>query len=86
MIPREGTGCCISEEYEGPLMLDPDLYALAGEVGLTLANEYDGVGVFGKPDDPELPAKLERLATFIQRKSVERFNVPVVLKTELVTA
>ena len=83
VMPRKATGCCISEYYEGVLMLDPALYAYAENLGLVLSYEYDGVGVFAKRDDPELPAKLEKVAAFIQRQSVERFNVPVVVKGEL---
>lgn len=80
---RQITGRCIMEEYEGPLMLDPALYAFGNELGVTLAYEYDGVGVFAKPDDSNLPAKLELLGSFIQRQSAERFGVPVVVKAEL---
>jgi hypothetical protein len=80
----KATGCLISEEYEGPLMLNPALYALADELGLTLAYEYDGVGVFAERNDVELGAKLERLKEFIQQQSLERFDVPVVVKVELI--
>jgi hypothetical protein len=80
----KATGCLISEYYEGPLMLNPDLYRLGEELGLKLSNEYDGVGVFTKRDDPELAAKLEQLKEFIQRYSLERFDVPVVVKVEMV--
>ena len=84
-MPRERTGCCISEYYEGVLMLDPALYSYADGLGLTLAYEYDGVGVFAEPDDPELPTKLEKVKAFIQRQSVEKFKMPVVVKGELLT-
>jgi hypothetical protein len=83
MEHRQITGRIITEEYEGPLMLDPALYALGDELGLTLSYEYDGVGVFSQRDDPELTAKMERVGAFIQRQSVEKFNVPVVVKAEL---
>jgi hypothetical protein len=78
------TGCLISENYEGPLMLNPDLYRLVDGLGLRLAYEYDGLGVFADTTDAELPAKLERLKEFIQQQSLERFDVPVVVKVELV--
>ncbi len=81
--PKE-TGRLISEEYEGPLMLNPDLYRLGEGLGLKLSYEYDGVGVFAKPDEKGLPAKLEQLKEFIQQQSLERFDVPVVVKVELI--
>jgi hypothetical protein len=78
------TGCLISENYEGPLMLNPDLYRLGDALGLTLAYEYDGLGVFADRDDTDLPAKLAQLKEFIERQSLGRFDVPVVVKVELV--
>jgi len=77
---RKATGCLISEEYEGPLMLNPALYTCADELGLTLAYEYDGVGVFAERADSELSAKLKTVGAFIQRQAAEKFNVPVVVK------
>jgi len=84
-FPRERTGNAISEFYEGVLMLDPALYSYADGLGLTLAYEYDGVGVFAERGETELPAKLEKVKAFIQRQSAEKFNVPVVVKGELLT-
>jgi hypothetical protein len=86
MEHRQITGRVITEEYEGPLMLDPALYAFADGLGLTLSYEYDGVGVFAERGDPDLPTKLEKVSTFIRLKSVERFDVAAVVKVELVTA
>jgi hypothetical protein len=83
MEHRRITGRVITEEYEGPLMLDPSLYAIGDELGLALTYEYDGVGVFAEPDDPELSAKLEHVKAFIQRKSVERFGVAVVVNGDV---
>jgi hypothetical protein len=83
MEQREITGNLITEEYEGPLMLTPALYDYAESLGLTLSYEYDGVGVFAERGETELPAKLEKVKAFIQRQSVEKFNVPVVVKGEL---
>ena len=77
------TGCFISENYEGPLMLNPALYRLGERLGLKLSNEYDGVGVFAEADDDELPSKLEQLKEFIQQQSLQKFDVPVVVKVEL---
>lgn len=85
MEQRHITGILITEEYEGPLMLAPALYSLAEGLGLTLSYEYDGVGVFAERGDPKLPAKLEKVSAFIQRQSVERFDVPVVVKVALLT-
>jgi hypothetical protein len=82
---RKATGCLISENYEGVLMLDPALYTLGDELGLTLSYEYDGVGVFAERGETELPAKLEKVKAFIQRQSEEKFNVRVVVKAELLT-
>jgi hypothetical protein len=44
------------------------------------------VGVFAERNDLELPAKLEKVKTSIQRLSVEKFNVPVVVKADLLPA
>ena len=82
---RQITGTLITEEYEGPLMLDPALYGFAEGLGLTLSYEYDGVGVFAARGDPDLTAKLERVSGFIWLKSVERFDVAAVVRVELVT-
>lgn len=84
MQHRRITGRCIMEEYELPLMADPAIYALGAELGLAFAYEYDGVGVFAEPDDPALSAKLEQVKAFIQRKSVERFGIAAVVKSDRV--
>ena len=74
---RQITGRLIMEEYEGPLMLDPALYALGDELGLTLSYEYDGVGVFAERGDPNLSEKLKKVSSFIHQNAKERFAVPV---------
>ena len=82
---RDKTGEAIMEEYELKLMLDPALYAFGDSLKLTLANEYDGVGVFAEPDEKGLLSKLERLKQYIQSQSAKKFDVPVVVKAEVLT-
>lgn len=85
MENRRITGRLIAEEFEGPLMLDPALYAFGDELRLKLAYEYDGVGVFAERGNPAaLSAKLELVKDYIQRKAVEGFGVAVVAKAELI--
>jgi hypothetical protein len=84
MEQRQITGRIIMEEYEYQLMLNPALYRLGDELALTLAYEYDGAGVFATPNDPDLPAKLDIVRSFIQEQSMRHFGVPVVVKGELI--
>lgn len=82
---RDMTGTLITEAYEFPLMTNPALYALADGLGLTLSYEYDGVGVFAERDDSELSSKLKKISSFIQKQSADKFQVPVVVKAEVLT-
>jgi hypothetical protein len=77
-------GCSISECFERPLILDPALYDLGDQLGLTLAYEYDGVGVFAERGDPNLSEKLKMVSSFIHQNAKERFAVPVVVKTDMI--
>lgn len=79
---RKFIGTEITDAYERSLMMDPALYELAQEMGLRLSYEYDGVGVFAETNGAELRAALERLAKFVQERSVELFRVPVVVTIE----
>ncbi|HOC54465.1 MAG TPA: hypothetical protein PKI20_02455 [Verrucomicrobiota bacterium] len=80
MEDRRITGRLITEEYEGPLMLDPALYGFADGLGLTLAYEYDGVGVFAERDDHDITGKLDKVKAFIQQNAVRQFGVAVVVR------
>jgi len=80
---RDMTGTLITEAYEFPLMANPELYHLANQMGLILSYEYDGVGVFADRDDPELNDKLNKLGSFIQQQSAVKFQVPVIVKIEV---
>jgi hypothetical protein len=73
------TGSNISREYESPLILNPQLYRMAEEMGLKCIPEHDGVGVFASVEDASLPAKLHQLVLFIRFNSEIRWGVSPVL-------
>jgi hypothetical protein len=78
------TGEAIAKNFEHPLILHQGLYDQANLLGVKIMPEHDGVGVFAKEDDKELPMKLEALAKYLQSYSKKLFGVPVVVKTKYV--
>lgn len=76
------TGTNITERYEHPLIQDVELYNLATRLGVEIASEHDGVGVFAREDDAELDAKLKILAAHIEASSMRLFSVPVVVRSK----
>ena len=83
-IDREHTGECLGDFYEGDIMMNMSLYSYAESMGLTLSYEYDGVGVFAKPNDSDLTSKLEAVKSFIQNLANQEHQLPVEVKVDLV--
>lgn len=79
---KKKTGPTISKDYETVLMLDPQLFRYAEEMGIKIAYEYDGVSVFGGEDEKGLMDKINFLMNFISWSSKTKFGVPVVFKVK----
>jgi len=74
------TGNNISKLYETKLMLDPDLILLAESMGLEVLGEHDGIAVFAEEKDSDLDAKILKLKSWIQERSVALFGLKVQVK------
>lgn len=61
---RKKTGCTIALDYETKIFQDPDLYRLADSLGVKLAYEYDGIGVFAA--SPNIEPELKTLGDHIK--------------------
>jgi hypothetical protein len=61
-------GITISDEYETKIFLDLDIYELSSSLNLKLSYEYDGLGVFGYPDEFGLEVQIQRLNSFVKSK------------------
>jgi hypothetical protein len=71
--------------FETPLMSDERLYEYAKANNLLLYYQFDGFGIFSDVADNQsvLEAKLRGLCTLMQQISIEKFNVPIVVKQEM---
>lgn len=71
--------------FETPLMTDSRLYDYADDQGITLYYQYDGFGVFAQPGSQEALEKvLAGLCRLMSDISAERFEVPIVVRSECV--
>ena len=73
------TGPNISKMFETVIMKDEALYRLADSLMVKLSYEYDGVGVFSLNSDPDIINKLNIISNWITNKSIELFDIPVVV-------
>ena len=79
------TGVQISKLYETRLILDPELFELAVELGLDIISEHDGYGVFAAEGDPEVDQKAQALAARIGDNCLRLFGFRAVVKVEAVS-
>jgi hypothetical protein len=79
------TGNAIGRQFEQRLMLNPELFTHATELGIPkVMPEHDGLGVFAHDSDSELQFKLTELAQYLRNTSKKMFGVPVVVKIKTV--
>jgi hypothetical protein len=76
------TGPQISKFYETKIMLDPELILLAESMGLDVLGEHDGIGVFAEEKDSDIDAKIVKLKSWIQDRSVALFGVKAQVKID----
>lgn len=75
----------IGLNFETPLMTDSRLYDYADAKGITLYYQYDGFGVFAHPGEHEaLKEVLAGLCRLTTKLSVEKFGVPIVVRSKLI--
>jgi hypothetical protein len=82
---RKDIGCRIAARYETNLILDPELYRTAENMGLKLGYENDGFAIFSDQPPENLKSQVEFIAKWITQTSERRFGVPVVIKTEILS-
>ena len=71
----------IGLNFETPLMTDRRLYEYAEGNGITLFYQFDGVGVFARPEDrANLKLVLAGLRRLMSDISTEKFGVPIVVR------
>jgi hypothetical protein len=75
----------IGLNFETPLMTDSRLYEYAERNGITLYYQFDGFGVFARPEDrANLKNVLAGLCKLMHDISCEKSGVPIVVKQEIV--
>ena len=76
---KKHTGVNISKIYETKLILNPENFELADQLGLEVLPEHDGLGVFADAADPDVAAKVDELRDAVQRNCLNSFGIkPVV--------
>ena len=76
---KKHTGVNISKIYETKLILNPENFDLADQLGLEVLPEHDGLGVFADAADPDVAAKVDELRDAVQRNCLNSFGIkPVV--------
>ena len=75
----------IGLNFETPLMTHSNLYEYAKKKGITLYYQYDGFGVFARPEDKaNLEEVLDGLCRLMTKISNDDFGVPIVVRSELI--
>lgn len=81
----ETLGEKIGHNFETPLMTHSSLYEYAEEKGIMLYYQYDGFGVFARPEDKaNLKELLEGLCRLMTEISEKKLGVPIVVRSKLV--
>ncbi|MCL4180197.1 MAG: hypothetical protein KJ072_20910, partial [Verrucomicrobia bacterium] len=80
------TGPQISRLFETRLMLDEELYRSADGMGIKLAYEYDGLGIFAPENHEGLRTQLDDLVRQITTRAEELWGIPVVVKVEVLSS
>jgi len=74
----------IGLKFETPLMSDPRIYSLAKKLDVVLYYQFDGFGIFARPmSKSELEKILVSICELMQKISIDKFDVPIVVKQEL---
>jgi hypothetical protein len=76
---KEHTGVNISKIYETKLILNPENFKLADQLGLEILPEHDGYGVFADADDPDLAAKVDALREAVQKDCINSYGITPVI-------
>lgn len=79
----KATGNAIARKFEHELILHTGLCERAEAMGVKILPEHDGFGVFAADEGRELQSKLISLAGYLTSSSIERFGIPIVVKTKL---
>jgi hypothetical protein len=65
-------------------MSDPRIYSLAKKLDVVLYYQFDGFGIFARPmSKSELEKILVSICELMQKISIDKFDVPIVVKQEL---
>jgi len=76
---KKHTGVNISKIYETKLILNPENFKLADQLGLEILPEHDGYGVFADADDPDLDAKVDALREAVQKDCINSYGITPVI-------
>ena len=78
-------GCQLGLLYEAPLFQNPELYRLGEELGLTLAYENDGVGVFADASmsDHDLQSKMRIIVEWLEQQTMNLWGIKMVFKQDM---
>ena len=76
---KKHTGVNISKIYETKIILNPENFQLADQLGLEVLPEHDGLGVFADADDHDITAKVDVLREAIQRDCLNSFGIKSVI-------
>jgi hypothetical protein len=68
----------ITENYEGPLMQDFDVFELARKLDIFLLPEHDGYSILALEDDKDVLEKAAKLEAYLKNTARSKFGVPVV--------